>query len=499
MEATATKTEAGTAGTGGAQSWVDRLWSSILERAGFGSGGDARAEAPPDGATGEAAAAVTALPPLERTKRLAEALLSERGEASGAAVARELLTATRELDAAGRAELYRFLAGNFGPEPARLRAAAEAWLAAPTADHAGRLADAAEPPRQELLRRMNMTLGGTAALVAARREVLGRLREEPVLKPLDSDLKHLLGSWFNRGFLELRRIDWQTPAAVLEKLIEYEAVHEIQGWDDLRRRLAADRRCFGFFHPALPGRAADLRRGRAGGGPGLGRAAAARARRGVRGHRRSLRGAGGYGDLLFHLELPGGLAGHLLRELPDQAGGGGVEARAAALAALCDPFAGAGLPALVGRAPCLGRHGDRRRPAAGRGADAGARGRRRWRGGRIDRGVAQRPLVGGPGPGGGAARAADAPLRGVPHGGQWWTRTARPGGALPPRQRRPAGADQLARQHRPARDPGILRRDGELPLRPRLHRGEPRGLRAQRDRRALGVRWRRCSRRRTEA
>jgi malonyl-CoA decarboxylase len=69
---------------------------------------------------------------------------------------------------------------------------------------------------------------------------------------LDSDLRHLFASWFNRGFLELRRIDWQTPATVLEKLIAYEAVHEIQGWDDLRRRLDADRRCFGFFHPALP-------------------------------------------------------------------------------------------------------------------------------------------------------------------------------------------------------------------------------------------------------
>jgi malonyl-CoA decarboxylase len=100
---------------------------------------------------------------------------------------------------------------------------------------------------------MNLSPGGTAALVAMRKEVLGRLREEPVLRPLDSDLRHLFASWFNRGFLELRRIDWQTPAAVLEKLIAYEAVHEIQGWDDLRRRLAPDRRCFGFFHPALPG------------------------------------------------------------------------------------------------------------------------------------------------------------------------------------------------------------------------------------------------------
>jgi malonyl-CoA decarboxylase len=115
------------------------------------------------------------------------------------------------------------------------------------------LAAAAEPPRQELLRRMNMTPGGTAPLLAMRREVLARLPDQPELKPLEADLKHLLASWFKRGFLELRRIDWQTPAAVLEKLIAYEAVHEIKGWDDLRRRLATDRRCFGFFHPALPG------------------------------------------------------------------------------------------------------------------------------------------------------------------------------------------------------------------------------------------------------
>jgi malonyl-CoA decarboxylase len=99
---------------------------------------------------------------------------------------------------------------------------------------------------------MNMAPGGTGALVAMRKEIAGRLRAEPALRLLDSDLKHLFSSWFNRGFLELRRIDWQSPAAVLEKLIAYEAVHEIHGWDDLRRRLAPDRRCFAFFHPALP-------------------------------------------------------------------------------------------------------------------------------------------------------------------------------------------------------------------------------------------------------
>src|SRR6266853_935520 len=93
----------------------------------------------------------------------------------------------------------------------------------------------------------------TGALIAMRSELTAHLHDEPELKLLDADLRHLFASWFNRGFLELRRIDWQSPAAVLEKLIAYEAVHEIKGWDDLRRRLAPDRRCFGFFHPALPG------------------------------------------------------------------------------------------------------------------------------------------------------------------------------------------------------------------------------------------------------
>ncbi len=171
----------------------------------------------------------------------------------GRPVARELSLALQELGAADRLAFYRHLAENFLPEEDRLRRAAEAYLADATPEHAAQLAEAADPTRQELLRRINMAPGGTASLVAMQRELLDHLRAEPSLKPLDSDLRHLLGSWFNRGFLELRRIDWQTPAAVLEKLITYEAVHEIAGWSDLRRRLAPDRRCFGFFHPALPG------------------------------------------------------------------------------------------------------------------------------------------------------------------------------------------------------------------------------------------------------
>ncbi len=189
---------------------------------------------------------------LSRAEQLANSLLSQRGEASGAAIARELHGVLHVFAAEDRLNFQRFLATDFAPDATALRAAAEAYLTHPSADAAASLAQAADPPRQELLRRMNMAPGGTGALVAMRKEIAGRLRDEPALRLLDSDLKHLFSSWFNRGFLELRRIDWQSPAAVLEKLIAYEAVHEINGWDDLRRRLAPDRRCFAFFHPALP-------------------------------------------------------------------------------------------------------------------------------------------------------------------------------------------------------------------------------------------------------
>src|ERR1700716_1995546 len=190
--------------------------------------------------------------PADRVKQLAATLLSERGEASGAQVSRELQHVLRALDADDRHSFQRYLATEFQPDKAALRTAAERYLAGTTAEAAAALAQAADPPRQELLRRMNMAPGSTGALIAMRSELTAHLHDEPELKLLDSDLKHLFASWFNRGFLELRRIDWQSPAAVLEKLITYEAVHEIHGWDDLRRRLAPDRRCFAFFHPALP-------------------------------------------------------------------------------------------------------------------------------------------------------------------------------------------------------------------------------------------------------
>src|SRR6202795_585871 len=195
----------------------------------------------------------TKLTSLDRAKQLAATLLSERSEASGALLARQLHEALRALDANDRHGFQRYLATEFQPDRAALRGAAEPYPADGTAEAAAALARAADPPRQELLRRINMAPGGTSALMAMRSEIGSWLRGEPELKLLDADLKHLFASWFNRGFIERRRLDWRTPAAVLEKLIAYEAVHEIKGWDDLRRRLAPDRRCFAFFHPALPG------------------------------------------------------------------------------------------------------------------------------------------------------------------------------------------------------------------------------------------------------
>jgi malonyl-CoA decarboxylase len=111
----------------------------------------------------------------------------------------------------------------------------------------------AEPPRQELFRRLNRMPGGTAAILRLRRALLHALPRKPELAAIEADLLDLLTSWFNPGFLQKRRVDWNSPAQLLEKIIHHEAVHAIDGWDDLRRRLQPDRRCFAFFHPGRPG------------------------------------------------------------------------------------------------------------------------------------------------------------------------------------------------------------------------------------------------------
>jgi malonyl-CoA decarboxylase len=183
---------------------------------------------------------------------LCEALLSGRGEATGTAMAREVLDRYRELDSTGRLAFFEALARDYGPDRAKLAKAIEAWQAQPGDGNGSQVHFASEPRRQELIRRLNRAPLGTSDLVDMRADLLAHMDGRRDLAAVDRDLAHLLGSWFNRGFLVLRRIDWSTPANILEQIIRYEAVHEIRDWDDLRRRIdPADRRCYAFFHPAL--------------------------------------------------------------------------------------------------------------------------------------------------------------------------------------------------------------------------------------------------------
>ena len=188
---------------------------------------------------------------VRELSQLCDALLAESGEYASTALAREAVAKWRALDERAREQFFDVLAGYSPPED-RLKAAAAAYLAEASSENLIGLQTASESPRRELFDRLNMAPGGTAALVLMRSELLKKIKERPQWRPLDYDLRRRLRSWFNRGFLRLERIDWRTSALVLEKLIQYEAVHALQGWPDLRRRLEADRRCYAFFHPQLP-------------------------------------------------------------------------------------------------------------------------------------------------------------------------------------------------------------------------------------------------------
>jgi malonyl-CoA decarboxylase len=183
---------------------------------------------------------------------LCQALLSHRGEVSGARLAADAIRLYRSLDGLEIEAFLDRLVTKFAADLAPVHAAVVQFQQDASLGSLMRLRQAVEPPRQELFRRWNFAPGGTATLVDMRRRLLGTLKAHPERLEVDADFLHLFRSWFNRGFLVMQRIDWRTPAVILERLIEYEAVHQIQGWRDLRRRLEADRRCYAFFHPALP-------------------------------------------------------------------------------------------------------------------------------------------------------------------------------------------------------------------------------------------------------
>ena len=246
------------------------------------------------------------------------------------------------------------------------------------------------------------------------------------LAAVDEDFVHLFSSWFNRGFLVLRHIDWSTPAIVLEKIIRYEAVHEISDWEDLRRRIdPPDRRCYAFFHPALVDeplifvevalsprhsgrdRADPCHRARGGG-------ARQDAHRGV----------------LFDLQLPARACRRVVRQFPDQAGGRGDQPRNAEARDFRDAVAGDEFRRLA-----------QARTRACESSTALERGRQ----GAVGR-ARRSGLVAQPGDSGASAGSADARGRLVfPARAQRARAAGRRGGALPSRQRRAARAHQLAR------------------------------------------------------
>lgn len=181
------------------------------------------------------------------------ALMDAEGEVSGITLAQSIVDRYGQMDADGKMAFFRFLNNALEVDIGALEWAIGSYKSSGSLADYRQVAAYAEPRRQELLRRLNQAPGGTQALVHMRTDLLAALAHAPELARTDIDLQHLLRSWFNRGFLVLRQISWETPASILEKIVEYEAVHAIRDWEDLRRRLyPEDRRCFAFFHPAMP-------------------------------------------------------------------------------------------------------------------------------------------------------------------------------------------------------------------------------------------------------
>ncbi|WP_216862358.1 malonyl-CoA decarboxylase [Polynucleobacter sp. 30F-ANTBAC] len=186
-----------------------------------------------------------------KTVNATKRLLSERGESNAASMASDLIENFNTLEDDQIAEYFQYLSEKLNPSAADVLSAAQMYAATPNADNLIWLMKVAESPRQELLRRLNRAPSGTSMIVKMRHHLLKLLPKKPELKAVDADIQHLLTSWFNPGFLKMHQVDWKSPAHILEKIIQHEAVHEIDGWDDLRRRLQPDRRCFSFFHPQL--------------------------------------------------------------------------------------------------------------------------------------------------------------------------------------------------------------------------------------------------------
>ena len=376
---------------------------------------------------------------------LCEALLSGRGEASGTALAREVLESYKLLDEAGRLAFFTALAERFGPDAAALAKAVEGWSRDPDEERGAAIHYASEPRRQELFRRLNLAPGGTAALVGMREELLeAPARASANCTRSTADFVHLFSSWFNRGFLVLRRIDWSTPGDRPGK------DHPLRGGarDPRLGRPAPPHRSAG---PALlrllPSRArrraADLRRGRADAATFPARSQPLLARRAHADRRRTSATTAVFYSIS---NCQQGLAGVSLRQFPHQAGGGGIAPRTAAAHDLRHAVAGARL------LPWLRSQAVEALPASTIATSL--------------RGARRSAVAAGRGSSPRRARAAARTARGLllSRGAHARRPAHRSGRALPSRQRRAAGAHQLARRH-VAQGPRGERRDhGQLPL-----------------------------------
>ena len=188
----------------------------------------------------------------ESIESLCRMMMKSDGEYSSLLLAERILNAFEKLDESARLEFFNVLLADYDIDPAEIRTAVEAYELNPNAKNLVKVTAAAEPRRQELLRRINLAQGGTRRLVKIREHLLAATRDRPELKKIDTDFYHLFNAWFNRGFLLTEPLDWTTPAHILEKIIAYEAVHEIESWSDLRSRVEPeDRYCYGFFHPSM--------------------------------------------------------------------------------------------------------------------------------------------------------------------------------------------------------------------------------------------------------
>ena len=187
----------------------------------------------------------------QTVQSLCKRLLTLRGETAAILVADEINERLEKQTDEENLSFFEFLLSDMQPDEAKLQDAAQAYLTSPTPDTISELAKASDARFMSLFRMISTSPRGPHALVKLRQSLHKLLPDNPRLQPIDQGLVHLFRSWFNRGFLTLEKIDWTTSAHILEKLISYEAVHEIKGWPDLRRRLDNDRRCYAFFHPAL--------------------------------------------------------------------------------------------------------------------------------------------------------------------------------------------------------------------------------------------------------